>query len=56
MGENVRRQYEEDKDFRDYVDRYRLSRGVTKDEALEHITVKYAAEYYTDAKRDIIEE
>ena len=56
MDKDVRRQYEEDRDFRDYVDRYRLSRGVTKDEALEHMTVKHAAEYYTDAKRDLIEE
>ena len=56
MDKDTHRQYEEDRDFRDYVDRYTRCRGITTDEALEHITVKYAAEYYTDAKRDIVEE
>ena len=48
--------YDNNSEFRDYVDAYCSHRGVSKEEALQHITVKYVAQYYKDKIADRIEE
>lgn len=32
----------------EYVERYSRCRGITKEEALDHLLVKYVAEYYAE--------
>ena len=33
---------------KEYVERYARCRGITKEEALDHVLVKYVAEYYAE--------
>ena len=56
MDEKIYKQYKEDQDFNDYVGRYYRARGLGVFEALEHVIVKNTAQYYTEAKRDIIKD
>lgn len=44
--------YDNDKNFREYVDRYCKCREVTKEIALTHITVAEAAEMYSKYPKD----
>ncbi len=41
-------EYRHNKKFRDYVDKYCKSRGITVEEALQHELVKQAYLYYTE--------
>ena len=43
--------YEENKDFRRYVDRYAAQYDLTLEEALLHAVVRNAAEYYEAAEK-----
>ena len=44
----MRKLYEENEGFKQYVDRYCVKEEVTKDEAFTHSVVKNAYEYYKD--------
>ena len=48
--------YDNNSDFRDYVDSYCSHRGISKEEALKHITVRCVAQYYKDKTADRIDE
>ena len=42
--------YEENKEFRRYVDRYCVKHGITPEQAFGHLLVKYYAEYLKKSK------
>ena len=42
----MREFYENNKDFKEYVDRYAAQRKITVDEALTHAMVREAYDYY----------
>lgn len=40
--------YESNRDFRDYVEKFRKDHNLTVEEALEHASVREAAKYYRE--------
>ena len=44
--------YETNKDFRDYVEKYRRDRDLTVEQALEHSTVRDVAGYYREVEEE----
>ena len=48
---DLKKMYEENKDFRRYVDRYAAQYDLTLEEALLHAVVRNAAEYYEAAEK-----
>ena len=53
-GTDVKSLYDTNKDISDYVNAYCQHRGVTVAEALSHITVRAAIEYYIDSRKDLL--
>lgn len=48
---DLKKMYEENKDFRRYVDRYARQYDLTLEQALSHAVVRNAAEYYENAEK-----
>lgn len=47
-NQNMENEYQHNKRFRDYVDKYSTQRGISVDEALTHELVRQVYLYYTD--------
>ena len=56
MNEEVYSLYKQNKSFKKYVDAYCQKHNKGVFEVLDHKTIKDAAIYYRDAKKDVIEE
>lgn len=51
----MRKFYNSNKDFKDYVDKYCRTYGLTVDEALTHALVKEVKDYYEKRGEDKVE-